>query len=100
MTACQIERDIFLADLILNMGHADPKWVAQLLAEHRTGYVPDLTCIVRRKRRWFDPRNMGDSTAICGRVNVEQYLRQGYVFDWEATDKARKPWTPATVSQS
>ena len=52
-------------------------------------YVPDLTCIVRRKRRWFDPRNMGESTVICGRATVEQYLRCGYAFDWPATDNAR-----------
>lgn len=39
----------------------------------------DETCILRKKR----------DTVICGQYIVEQYLREGYVFDWEATDKAR-----------
>lgn len=59
-------------------------------------YVPDLTCIVRKEpeRRPFDwlrggPR-FGVSTVICGRATVEQYLRQGYTFDWPATDAARR----------
>ena len=50
-------------------------------------YVPDLTCCLRKKRRWSD--GGGYDSVICGRVNAEQYLRQGYTFDWEMTDHAR-----------
>lgn len=64
-------------------------------------YVPDLTCIVRKEpeHRPFDwlrggPKS-GVSTVICGRATVEQYLRCGYVFDWPATDAARRAALPS-----
>lgn len=47
--------------------------------------VADDTCIVR-KRDWLGRIK---ATVICGRATVEQYLRQGYAFDWKATDEAR-----------
>jgi hypothetical protein len=46
----------------------------------------DETCVLRKKGRGF---RSGLDTVICGQATVEPYLRQGYVFDWEATDKAR-----------
>lgn len=47
----------------------------------------DQTCILRKRAGRFSA--MGDQTVICGQIVAEQYLRQGYTFDWQATDKAR-----------
>lgn len=43
----------------------------------------DETCVVVKKR-WS-----GSDTVICGQSTVEGYLRQGYAFDWKATDRHR-----------
>lgn len=70
-------------------------------------YVPDLTCIVRRaapRRSWLASLKgepvFGESTVICGRATVEQYLRCGYEFDWPATDAARSRHMPEAKAPS
>ena len=48
------------------------------------------TCILRKEKPrswvWLSP---SFDTVICGLDIAEQYLRQGYQFDWKATDAAR-----------
>lgn len=49
----------------------------------------DDVCILRRNEGpwWWRDREV--ATVICGRVQVEHYLRIGYQYDWKATDEAR-----------
>lgn len=49
--------------------------------------IPDLTCVLKKKvrRGLFTVTD----TVICGRWRVEDYLRQGYSFDWNQTDASR-----------
>ena len=51
------------------------------LSEDEKAYLRDQTCILRKGKN-------GD-TVICGQSVVEGHLRQGYQFDWKATDEAR-----------
>ena len=51
----------------------------------------DLTCVLRRKRGWFDRQS---ETVICGQSIVERYLRGPYEFDWQLTDLYRAKPTP------
>lgn len=50
-------------------------------SEEERAYLRDQTCILRKGKH-------GD-TVICGQSVVEGHLRQGYQFDWKATDEAR-----------
>lgn len=50
--------------------------------------IEDATCILRKPIRRFGV-TVGTDSVICGQRVVEQYLRQGYAFDWQATDAAR-----------
>jgi hypothetical protein len=85
-----------------NGGTAGPGITARLaetLARHRLAAAPiplgcdpvvrDQTCVLIRGGKW------NHHTVICGQSIVEGYLRQGYAFDWKATDEAR-----AALSQS
>ncbi|WP_157783599.1 hypothetical protein [Rhizorhabdus wittichii] len=48
---------------------------------------PQRPCVLTKPGKWLS--NIGRSTVICGWVRAEIYLRQGYRFDWQATDAMR-----------
>ncbi len=70
------EVELRLSDLVSVLAPAAPE-----PSEDEKAYLRDQTCILRKGKN-------GD-TVICGQSVVEGHLRQGYQFDWKATDEAR-----------
>ena len=62
---------------------------AALTGREHTIAEADETCILRKRAR-RGLFSASEDSVICGQHIVEQYLRQGYVFDWDATDAARE----------